>query len=475
MLSARYEYHRYEPVEPDWTRFPAWRGVSAAQWRSARWQRTQSIKNVAALRAVFGDLLDDVIYRELQADQEQHATMPLLVPPQMINTMMPHVRPGGPGSLSEAFRHDPVRLYMLPMISDRRADWPSHPYAERDSLHESQMWPVEGLVHRYPTKVLVELVSTCAQYCGHCTRMDLVGGSTPTVEKTRFTIGRSDRWQRVLDYLRATPTVRDVVVSGGDVANVPWPQLEQFVESLLEIESIRDIRLASKSLVALPQCWLDPEVLQGLERLAKLASARGVDLALHTHANCAQSVTALAAEATRAVLGVGVRDVRNQGVILGSVNDSPSALLDLCFALLDGAGVMPYYFYLCDMVPGSEHWRISLARAQELQARIMGYLPGFATPRLVCDVPYLGKRWVHQAVAYDQVTGRSLWNDGAEARVSSPSDTDFAYYDPLHTLPPEGREWWLAHGAAAPRLGHAVPAYGSGTPHSVPEPGGFDV
>ena len=68
---------------------------------------------------------------------------------------------------------------MLPVFSDRRTDWPSHPYATRDSLHEHDMWPAEGLTHRYPTKVLAELLPTCPQYCGHCTRMDLVGNSTP--------------------------------------------------------------------------------------------------------------------------------------------------------------------------------------------------------------------------------------------------------------------------------------------------------
>ena len=68
---------------------------------------------------------------------------------------------------------------MLPVFSDRRSDWPSHPFATRDSLHEHDMWVAEGLTHRYPTKVLAELLPTCPQYCGHCTRMDLVGQLDP--------------------------------------------------------------------------------------------------------------------------------------------------------------------------------------------------------------------------------------------------------------------------------------------------------
>ena len=104
----------------------------------------------------------------------------------MLNTMVPATDAAMPAAghdFTEAFYADPVRRYMLPVFSDRRTDWPSHPYAARDSLHEHDMWVVEGLTHRYPTKVLAELLSTCPQYCGHCTRMDLVGNSTPQVAK----------------------------------------------------------------------------------------------------------------------------------------------------------------------------------------------------------------------------------------------------------------------------------------------------
>src|SRR5260370_35219238 len=85
--------------------------------------------------------------------------MCMLVPPQMLNTMVRGGSPDAPG-FTEAFYADPVRRYMVPAFSDRRTDWPSHPYAQRDSLHEAEMWAVEGLTHRYPTKVLAELLPT---------------------------------------------------------------------------------------------------------------------------------------------------------------------------------------------------------------------------------------------------------------------------------------------------------------------------
>src|SRR3954468_17566725 len=99
---------------------------------------------------------------------------------------------------------------MIPIVSDRTQAWPNHPKASRDSLHESEMWAVEGLTHRYPTKVLAEMIATCPQYCGHCTRMDLVGLSVPQVQKHKFASQPKDRYAAMLDYLKKTPSVRDV-------------------------------------------------------------------------------------------------------------------------------------------------------------------------------------------------------------------------------------------------------------------------
>src|SRR5699024_9029194 len=217
-----------------------------------------------------------------------------------------------------------------------------------------------------------------------------VGNSTAQVDKLKLDLKPVDRQDAIISYLERTPQVRDVVVSGGDVANVPWHQLERFLLRLLEIDTVRDIRLASKALAGLPQHWLQPTVVAGLQRVARTARSRGVDLAIHTHANHAQSVTPLVAEAAHTALEAGVRDVRNQGVLLRGVNTTAPQLLDLCFALQDDAGILPYYFYLCDMIPHAEHWRVAVSEAQQLQHAIMGYLPGYATPRIVCDVPYVG-------------------------------------------------------------------------------------
>jgi lysine 2,3-aminomutase len=284
--------------------------------------------------------------------------------------------------------------------------------------------------------------------------MDLVGNDVPGVDKLKFHTPQPERWNQILEYLRKTPYIRDVVVSGGDIANVPIQQLEPFVSALLDIENIRDIRLASKGLMGIPQHFLQDNVVRAMERLAKKAFERNVDLAVHTHVNNANQVTPLLGRAAKKLFEVGFRDVRNQGVLLRGVNATSRDLLELSFMLLDHAKILPYYFYMCDMIPNSEHWRVAVHEAQRLQHDIMGYLPGFATPRIVCDVPYVGKRWVHQVADYDREKGISYWTKnyrtGIEEKDPEALTRKYEYYDPIYTLPESGQQWWREQAARAP-------------------------
>jgi lysine 2,3-aminomutase len=147
-------------------------------------------------------------------------------------------------------------------------------------------------------------------------------------------------------------------------------------------------------------------------------------------------------------LDAGFRDVRNQGVLLRGVNTTVNDLLELCFTLLDHGKILPYYFYMCDMIPNAEHWRTSLWETQQLQFGLLGYMPGFATPRMVCDVPFVGKRWVHMNEDYDRARGVSFWTKNYRTGIESDDPEaltrQYHYYDPIYTLPEEGQEWWRA-------------------------------
>ena len=436
--------YKYPPArefhEPDWTRLPGYKDVTQQEWESAKWQRQHTVKNLGELAKVFEHHLDAELLEDIRRDMAERATMSMLITPQMLNTMD-----------ETNLRDDPIRHYMAPAFSERNETWPSHPHSERDSLHEADMWAVEGLTHRYPTKVLAELLATCPQYCGHCTRMDLVGNNVPQVLKHRFELKNKERYEAIVEYLKETPSVRDVVVSGGDIANLPIAHLEDFVTRIIEIPNIKDIRLATKGLMGLPQHFLQDDVLAGLERMATKAREHGVDLAVHTHVNHANSLTPLVAKAVQKLHDMGFRDVRNQGVLMRGVNATQKDLLDLCFTLMDHAKVMPYYFYMCDMIPNAEHWRLAVHEAQDLQHSIMGYMPGFATPRIVCDVPFVGKRWVHQLDEYDRERGISYWTKNYRTGIEYDDPEAllrrYPYYDPIYTLPPEGQRYWSKHAA----------------------------
>jgi lysine 2,3-aminomutase len=117
---------------------------------------------------------------------------------------------------------------------------------------------------------------------------------------------------------------------------------------------------------------------------------------------------------------------------------------------------------MCDMIPNSEHWRVAVFEAQQLQHDIMGYLPGFATPRIVCDVPYVGKRWVHQVAAYDRERGISSWTKnyrtGIELDDPEALQRRYEYFDPVYTLPAAGQAYWREQVAAASAAAHPVHA-----------------
>src|ERR1700722_8603089 len=127
MVGQPYQYRRQGLTEPDWRRLPGWAGVTRQEWESAQWQRAHSVKNTRQLRDVPGGGLSEAFLAALERDQRERATMSMLIPPQMLNTMAPAVAAADPG-FTDAWYADPVRRYMLPVFTDRRLDWSSHPY-----------------------------------------------------------------------------------------------------------------------------------------------------------------------------------------------------------------------------------------------------------------------------------------------------------------------------------------------------------
>ena len=206
--------------------------------------------------------------------------MSMLVPPQMMNTMAPHVDAGRPGLADRrVLRRPGPPLHAPGLLATGVPTGPRTRTPPATRCTSTTCGSTEGLTHRYPTKVLAELLPTCPQYCGHCTRMDLVGNSTAgdrQAEVRRQAQRPARRHARLPAPYARRARRRGLRRRRGEHAvaaprGVPRPQL-------LEIENIRDIRLATKALMGLPQHWLQPDVVEGMTRVGTIAArARRLD------------------------------------------------------------------------------------------------------------------------------------------------------------------------------------------------------
>lgn len=332
---------------------------------------------------------------------------------------------------------DPVRRQFLPMISELE---PDHPCLTVDSLGERDTSPVSGLVHRYPDKALFLATSVCPVYCQYCTRSYAVGQDTLLVQKDQ--VASMKNWEAAFDYIRATPQIEDIVVSGGDVARLKAAQIRLLGKTLLDIPHVRRIRLATKAVSVQPQKFTsDHDWFNAIAEMVHYGRSMFKDVCLHTHFNHPNEITPAVEAAMRRLHGEGIH-VRNQAVLLRGVNDDEETLIKLVSGL-GRMNIHAYYTYLCDMVSSTEHFRLPLKRAQELEKLVRGTTAGFNTPLFVVDAPGGGgKRDVHSAEFQNTKFGVS----GFRAPAVD-SDRVYFYFDPIRSLSDEAKAAWNQPGA----------------------------
>lgn len=227
---------------------------------------------------------------------------------------------------------------------------------------------VHGLRQRFDDRVLVMTSDSCFMNCRHCTRKGLLSSAD---------VVRSDEeLQDCLDYVKSHPSVRDVLLSGGDPLVLPDDEVLRFVDAFASLEQVEVVRLCTRAL-----CVNPARVTDGLARRLRACGKVWVN----TQFNCVGEVTAEAAAACGRFVDVGV-PVSCQTVLLAGVNDSVDALLDL-FRALQRARVRPYYVFQCDPIAGIPHFRVPLERAKEIAAECAERIGGLALPRFVADVP----------------------------------------------------------------------------------------
>jgi lysine 2,3-aminomutase len=277
-----------------------------------------------------------------------------------------------------------------------------------DPCGEDDASVVEGLVHRYPDRVLFLVLDTCASYCRYCTRSRLV--SQGELEP----LGR--RVEAALAYLEAHTEVRDVLISGGDPLLMSDATLDKLLGRLRQIPHLEFLRIGTRIPGFLPQ-RITPELV---------AVLRKHRVWLSVHFCHTRELTPEVAAASDLLADGGI-PLGCQTVLLKGINDSVEALRDLFHGLLK-LRIRPYYLYQCDPVLGTGHLRTSVARGIELMSQLRGHTSGYAVPTYVVDAPGGGGKI---PVQEDTVLGfeHGVW------QLRNWAGRTFQYLDPAEARP----------------------------------------
>ena len=260
---------------------------------------------------------------------------------------------------------DSLRRTMIPTLDELT---PSPGEAE-DPLDEESQSPVPGLVHRYPDRVLFLATEYCSAYCRYCTRSRLVG----SVERRQYCCAQ---WRGAIQYIAEHPSIRDVVVSGGDPLTLPDEPLEWLLGKLRAIPHVEVIRIGTKTPAVLPM-RMTSNLIKILRRCQPLW------MSLHfTHPD---ELTPETAEACARLADAGL-PLGSQTVLLRGVNDDGDTMRRLMTGLMK-IRVRPYYLYQCDPILGSAHFRTPVARGLEMIEALRGHVSGYAVPQYVVDAP----------------------------------------------------------------------------------------
>jgi len=259
---------------------------------------------------------------------------------------------------------DPIRKQVVPTDAELT------PFTAmmEDSLAEDRHSPVPGLVHRYPDRVLMLVTTQCASYCRYCTRSRIVGDPSATFSRAEF--------EMQLEYLKRTPQVRDVLLSGGDPLVLAPKILEEILSRLREIHHIEIVRIGSRVPVFLPMRITD-ELCDMLQKYHPLW--------MNIHVNHPNEISAELEQACDRLTRVGI-PLGNQAVLLAGVNDNVHIQRDLVQKLVR-IRVRPYYLYQCDLVAGAGHFRTPVAKGLEIMEGLRGHTSGYAVHQYIIDAP----------------------------------------------------------------------------------------
>lgn len=330
-----------------YTEVEMYKDVTAEEWNDWRWQVTNRITDVDTLKKVI-----NLTPEEEEGIRNCLGALRMAITPYYASLMDPN----DPGC--------PIRRQAVPTSRElyRAASDMLDPLAEDTDS------PTPGLTHRYPDRVLLLVTDQCSMYCRHCTRRRVAGAHDHSLPREQV--------ERALEYIRKTPQVRDVLISGGDGLLISDHQLEWLLKNLRDIPHVEIIRIGTRTPVVMPQ-RITPELVAMLKKYHPIW--------LNTHFNHPREITEDAAVALARLADAGI-PLGNQSVLLRGVNDCLGVMKALVHALVKNR-VRPYYIYQCDLSQGIEHFRTSVSKGIEIIEGLRGHTSGFAVPTFVVDAP----------------------------------------------------------------------------------------
>jgi len=327
-------------------RAPMWQDVPDEKWNDWRWQLSNRVNDLEEIEQIL----------ELTDEEREGLSAPDKFRVDITPYFISLIDPKDPA--------DPIRRQVIPLGRELGA----FTGMMEDSLAEDRHSPVPGLVHRYPDRVLMLITTQCASYCRYCTRSRIVGDATQN-------FNRKDH-EAQLDYIRRTPQIRDVLISGGDGLTLAPKLLESALRGLREIPHVEIVRIGSRVPVFLPQ-RIDDELC---EMLAKYHP-----IWLNIHVNHPNEITPELSRACDRMSRAGI-PLGNQSVLLAGVNDCVHAQRELVQRLVENR-VRPYYLYQCDLVEGAGHFRTPVGKGLEIMEGLRGHTSGYAVPQYIIDAP----------------------------------------------------------------------------------------
>ena len=321
-----------------------------SNWKDWKWQLKHAIKSLEKFEYLTGIKFEEKEKADLQKTFEK---FPLSITPYYLSVID-----------KTNYKNDPVFKQAFGGIEELTTLKSEH----ADPLSEDKDSPVEGITHRYPDRVLFHVSNICSMYCRHCTRKRKVGDIDFVPSKDQLLAG--------IEYIKNTPQVRDVLLSGGDPLMLPDDKIDWLLSEISQIPHVEIIRIGTRMPVVLPY-----RITDNLVSILK----KYQPLWINTHFNHPNEITTSAKESL-AKLADGGFPLGNQSVLLADVNDCPRIMKSLLHKLVQNR-VRPYYLYQCDLSEGLSHFRTPVGKGIEIMESLIGHTSGFARPIYVIDAP----------------------------------------------------------------------------------------